>query len=93
MNGDGVVGAAILIKNEPGSKNEFRVLGNVQIGENYIEIVPVVTYEQANKRRRSSDGGEMTGYDASENSHAITQGPLPPRGFDNINMENVTPSG
>ena len=64
MNNDGAVGAAVLIRNDPGSENEFRMMGNVQIGDNYIEIVPVLTREDAEKKRSPGT------------YHSVTEGPF-----------------
>ena len=81
VNSGDAFGVATLIRNEEASQNNFRMLGSITFGNNYIEIVPVITKEQQARKKRSVDENSgatisepadfVPQYDSKENTHMV----------------------
>ena len=75
VNREDAFGVATLIRNEDDSQNKFRMIGSIAFGNNFIEIVPIITQEQQSRNKRSNENGEVIAepleYDAGQNSHLV----------------------
>ena len=61
------IGVATLIKNEDATENQFRMIGSIAVDNDFIEIVPILTKDQQERKRRSAEPE----YDAGENTHLV----------------------
>jgi hypothetical protein len=86
VNSDVAMGVATLIRNNRNSnqastrhRHMFRMLGSITYENNFIEIVPYITKEQAARKRRSLDDDAVyvPVFDEYENAHMITDKAVP----------------
>ena len=64
MAGSDSIGVVTLIRNEDATENKFRMLGSINIGDTFIEIVPIITNEQ-------QGGSNSISFDSAENTHLV----------------------